>query len=714
MPVIKASIIASPKRKFRKQIDDGSHSEGEGVIDISRRTPNKDDMSAELKALRGSVLDEIREMGRRLRLNLKSDMEVVLKEHGVVQTSHMSGNLGHSSQVPCPSRGVQDVYIPPRTAPAHVVHPNSRAGPEHGESSERGTPPKTPIPGQRPLHDDLQEDLLDDSSAKTRADKNLSGSVSMAWQAASQNGPKPPATIAARMPGEMERSSLEDYNPDDPHYGSKLSSEGSKQSPGSDGKRRQYGMSVHRRQFDDQAAQFIADSLLADQEDHGLKRIVGHDYFDYIMGGLILTNSVVIGVQTHMQAIHIVDRAGKIDGWQIVDITFSSLFLMELILRIVAYGTEFFYMEGWAWNIFDTICVTFSVVDQLTEILLEGTEAKKTIDNLSILRVLRLFRLLRLVRMVRFIPALKSMVYLIAASLQSFFWTMVLILGVMFIVAVYLTEVSTELVIQGKSTKGDDIQAYWGDLFISISTCFQAITGGDDWHNFVAVFKLADSDKYTQNLIFFILYIAFASLVLMNLVTGVFVEGAQRIAAEEKRQDLQKQVRKIVQKGHVDLESNICWEKFNDQLATADMAAYLRAFQMDSSQARDIFYILDDEQVGSITMKDFFSACMQMHGVVRLADTEILRHRMMHSLAELNERLDSMESRQEAILAGRSRTQSYQVGSEIGKEQLSMSGMSDTSERVQSPMRYPLPPNLSGYLLKTGNNKHMVRWVLPE
>eukprot|EP00930_Biecheleria_cincta_P043121 TRINITY_DN29649_c0_g1_i1.p1 TRINITY_DN29649_c0_g1~~TRINITY_DN29649_c0_g1_i1.p1 ORF type:complete len:722 (-),score=122.73 TRINITY_DN29649_c0_g1_i1:175-2340(-) len=721
MPVIKANVIASPKRKFRKQADDGSHSEGEGIREISRHTSKKDDVSAELRALRSSVLEEIREMGSRLRFNLKNDMEVVLKEHGALQISRWAENCGHSSQIPsCPARGVQDVYTPPRcvSAPAHVEHPNAVAGPdEHHDSpvidAQRGTPlgQKTPSPGRRQPQDDLQEDLLDDSPAK--ADKNMSSSVPMAWQPAFQNGPKPPATIAARLPGEIESSSLgesdphQDNSPDDP-----TQSQGS-QSSGSNAKKRGHRMSVHRRQFDDQAAQFIAESLIAENETTGLKMIVSHDYFDYIMGGLILTNSLVIGVQTHMQAIDIQDRSGRVDGWQIVDITFSLLFLIELLLRILALGAHFFYMEGWAWNVFDSICVSFSVVDEATELLLAGTEAKKTIDNLSILKVLRLFRLLRLVRMVRFIPALKSMVYLIAASLQSFFWTMVLILGVMFIVAVYLTEVATELVIQGKSSKGDDIQAYWGDLFVSICTLFQAITGGDDWHNFVSVFKLADAEKYLQNLIFFVLYIAFASLVLMNLVTGVFVEGAQRIAAEEKRQDLQKQVRKIVQKNKVDINASITWDEFKTQLATKDMGVYLRAFQMDRSQAFDIFYILDDMRAGTITMKDFFSACIQLHGSVRLSDTEILRHRLMHSIVDLHDRLDLMEAQQEAMLVA-SRTHNYQVGPDIAKEPLSMSGMSDTSERGQYPMRHPLPPNLSGYLLRTGNNKHMVRWVLPE
>lgn len=40
-----------------------------------------------------------------------------------------------------------------------------------------------------------------------------------------------------------------------------------------------------------------------------------------------------------------------------------------------------------------------------------------------------------------------------------------------------------------------------------------------------------------RNTLVFSIFIAFATLVMMNLVTGVFVDGAQRIAREEKNQD---------------------------------------------------------------------------------------------------------------------------------------------------------------------------------
>ena len=40
-----------------------------------------------------------------------------------------------------------------------------------------------------------------------------------------------------------------------------------------------------------------------------------------------------------------------------------------------------------------------------------------------------------------------------------------------------------------------------------------------------------------RNTLVFSIFIAFATLVMMNLVTGVFVDGAQRIAREEKNQE---------------------------------------------------------------------------------------------------------------------------------------------------------------------------------
>ena len=135
-------------------------------------------------------------------------------------------------------------------------------------------------------------------------------------------------------------------------------------------------------------------------------------------------------------------------------------------------------------------------------------------------------------RMVHLVPELKSMVCLISASMISFFWAVVLFVLLIYCVAVYFTELATDLRVGADDTR---LGQYWGSLGSSFLSLFQAISGGDDWANFIDV--LEDSSQ-TLNTLVFSLYVLFATLVMLNLVTGVFVEGAQRILKDDKEAEL--------------------------------------------------------------------------------------------------------------------------------------------------------------------------------
>ncbi|CAE7236764.1 unnamed protein product [Symbiodinium natans] len=277
--------------------------------------------------------------------------------------------------------------------------------------------------------------------------------------------------------------------------------------------------------------------------------------------------------------------------------------------------------------------------------------------------------------MVRLIPALKSMVYLILApgpprmlqscvlgsqeiarSLKSFLWTVVLLLILMYCVAVYFTELAFDLQHKHPDKDFTSVRQSWGSIGSSILSLFQAITGGDDWQNFILVFDIS-GDGSVVNTLVFSLFIAFATLVMMNLVTGVFVDGAQRIAREEKNQELLKHVRRLLapqeakSNGEVGADDDfVTWLDFCQKLHNEEMRAYLMAFEMDTGQAKDIFYILDQDRQGKVTMREFFSACVNLHGPPRLADTAILRHLVQRTYEDLDGHLDRLE----ALLGGAS------------------------------------------------------------
>merc|ERR1711871_1173400 len=142
-------------------------------------------------------------------------------------------------------------------------------------------------------------------------------------------------------------------------------------------------------------------------------------------------------------------------------------------------------------------------------------------------------------RMVRLIPELKSMVYLIAASMWSFFWTMVLLCFLMYGVAVYFTDVAFHR--RKEHGDDDDLRRAFGTVPDAILSLYQAILGGVDWKDLMDPFM-----EFSGISVFvFTMYIAFATLVMLNLVTGVFLEGAQRIIREDKDSELTKSVRKL-------------------------------------------------------------------------------------------------------------------------------------------------------------------------
>eukprot|EP00440_Ansanella_granifera_P028528 gb/GFBE01030996.1/.p1 GENE.gb/GFBE01030996.1/~~gb/GFBE01030996.1/.p1 ORF type:complete len:710 (+),score=126.96 gb/GFBE01030996.1/:1-2130(+) len=376
--------------------------------------------------------------------------------------------------------------------------------------------------------------------------------------------------------------------------------------------------------------------------------IVVHDSFDYIMGVVLCLNAIVIGIQADAMAKQ--DTNDTPLAFQVFDVAFTVVFVIELALRLCAFGWDFWTMNGWKWHLFDLFIVAFSVLDELSKLLLAGTELQTVIDSLGVLRMLRLGRIIRLVRVVRLIPALKSMVYLISASMSSFFWTGVLLIIFMYCVAVYFTEVASDLWHKHNRGDGDEdmdqvlalIRGHWGSIGQSVMSLFQAITGGDDWHNFVLVFRGISAEVYTLNMALFSLYVAFAMLVMLNLVTGVFVEGAARIAREEKESELVKHVKRLVKTIDTSGDGEISWGEFEDSLESRMMLDFLKGFEMDANQARDIFALLDQDGSGSITMEEFISASISLHAQPKLADTEILKHCVTQSFQDITLRLDQL------------------------------------------------------------------------
>jgi len=400
-------------------------------------------------------------------------------------------------------------------------------------------------------------------------------------------------------------------------------------------------------------------SIVSDKFDFGTNRkkwkcskwiayIVASEIFDYFMGVFLVANAISIGIQVDHNANN---NSKEVPfGFRVIETLFCVVFTMELALRVFVYRSAFLSMKGWQWNMFDSAVVIFQLADEFTKHFLTKTKVRGVIDNMGVLRMLRLGRIVRLIRMVRLIPELKSMVYLISASMWSFFWTVVLLVLVMYCFAVYYTEVATDIGTEESLAEKDRIAilAHWGSVSRSILSLYKAITGGDDWVNFIEVFDNPLS-HYTLNTLVFCLYMAFAVMVMLNLVTGVFVEGAQRIIREDKDSELIKQVRKLFQLADSDGSNEITWEEFKAQMENRAMDEYFKAVDLSRKEAKDLFKLLDIDHSGSISVEEFVKGCLRLRGPARSVDLAALVYDMNMKHNTVKGHMGFMEKKLEMI-----------------------------------------------------------------
>jgi len=225
------------------------------------------------------------------------------------------------------------------------------------------------------------------------------------------------------------------------------------------------------------------------------------------------------------------------------------------------------------------------------------------------------------VRMIRLLPELKSLVLLIMVSISSFMWTCFLLMLLVYMLAVYMvmmTVDSLEKTMGQDSVSRRELQLYWGSVGSAALSCFWSITGGQDWA--VVITPLVDETGTQVHNVVFAMFVAFATMVLMNLVTGVFVEGAQRLTKEDRDKDLSKMAHKVFRAVDDDGSSEISKEEFNRHIKDGKLDGYLAAVDLDVTAADNLFELLDRDHTDSIDVIEFIEGCLRLRGPPRSAD----------------------------------------------------------------------------------------------
>ncbi|CAL8260249.1 unnamed protein product, partial [Gadus morhua 'NCC'] len=151
--------------------------------------------------------------------------------------------------------------------------------------------------------------------------------------------------------------------------------------------------------------------------------IINSTCFEYVMFVLILLNTVTLAIQHYEQSkgfSHIMD---------ILNMVFTGLFTVEMLLKLLALRLRHYFMD--AWNSFDALIVVGSVVDIVVTEFSSGEDSSRVS-----ITFFRLFRVMRLVKLLSKGEGIRTLLWTFIKSLQALPYVALLIALIFFIYAV--------------------------------------------------------------------------------------------------------------------------------------------------------------------------------------------------------------------------------------------------------------------------------------
>merc|ERR1719476_894296 len=167
------------------------------------------------------------------------------------------------------------------------------------------------------------------------------------------------------------------------------------------------------------------------------------------------------------------------------------------------------------------------------------------------------------------------------------------------------------------------------------------MTGGEDWGNILSALEPLPQE-YTY---LFLLFIGFAVLALLNLVTAVFINAAMQRSQNDRELAVQQELESkeelsaIIQRVFLELDANnsgcLSAEEFEKHIEDEKIMAYLRSRGIDICQVRTLFTLLDVDQTGDVSMDEFVHGILRLRGGATSMDLAVLAYQVEYMVQML-------------------------------------------------------------------------------
>lgn len=372
--------------------------------------------------------------------------------------------------------------------------------------------------------------------------------------------------------------------------------------------------------------------------------IAKHQYFENFTLGVIVCNAFWIWIDTDYQKEELWANAHAI--FIIADCLFFGYFVVELFIRFMAFRVKTSCFTD-AWFVFDSLLVALYAFDPFVIAILTAIRGSDGMDlPTSILRLFRLARLSRLVRMLRSLPELMIMIKGMMSAAASVGYTLGLLLIITYVFAIALTQLS-------------DGYNFKEDYFASVPLSMYSLIIYGTFLDALADFADAIREESTVCLVLSTVFVALASMTVMNMLIGVLCEVISAVALEEKESMMIDKIHEKFGKIVEDLDANksgtISWTEFQKIVEMPDALQALESVNVDAvgmiDMAEDMFFDDEGEPV-QINFEQFMELVLDLRGGqdATLKDIMTLGKRFNRKFMEVKENLNTMDSKLDVVI----------------------------------------------------------------
>lgn len=391
------------------------------------------------------------------------------------------------------------------------------------------------------------------------------------------------------------------------------------------------------------------------------QRVVRSHAYEMFTLFLVLSNAAFIGWHVQHVALHHEDHAAQFSG----ELLFTVVFVIELALRLFAERDSFFLSAELCWNIFDLFVVAMMLMELALRMSAEHDSTLfAQLSIVRVLRVVRAVRVIRIIRVLKFFRELRMMIYSILSSFKSFVWVMMLQCILIYVFGICLTQGTINFCMAHNAWAAEEtaeLRRHFGTLSTSGLSLFEGMAGGISWGELVDVLEPLDG-VYAA---LFLVFVAFSVFAVVNIVTGIFVDSAMQSSQTDRdlliqeeihaKEDYLAKIQQIFNEIDVDGSGTVDMSEFSTAIEDERLVAYFNALDLDITDVKGLFSLLDRDRTGEIDIEEFVVGCLRLRGGAKSLDLAKLLYESEYMVHNLERLMDTLRrsSRRVAQLSDR-------------------------------------------------------------